>query len=464
MAGTGVYTKRERHIVLAAACIAIFVNPLTGSMLNLALEPIQLDFGCSEHDLGFLTSIYFIISVMFLLPFAKLSDIFGKKRIFMLGAAIALAGQLLSVFSWNIYSLYVFRGITAIGMAAISCTSVAMISDVYPPGERGGAIGLNTACVYLGASIGPTIGGIISEYFGWKAIFIVLVPFLVSAFILMFIFRYDLKYGDSKHFDSAGSVFYAIGIFVLMFGVVSLPEFYSFILIAVGILIIVGFIIYETKLEEPIFRTSLFRNQGFTRSIIALFLNYAASFAMSFFLSRYLEKIGALTPTQAGIVLMIMPFVQVITTLIAGKMSDKMDKRILPTAGMVILGIALFMLTFLQIEINYGLLVTAMVIGGIGYGMFSAPNTSAVMSYVKSSEYNQASGMISVFRQLGMMFSMGIATCMISVFLGSDTVLTEANFNIFMDVMRYSWVMYFILIMIGAVFSWFRGKNTVEYE
>ena len=127
------YTVSEKHPVLAASCLAIFVNPLAGTMLNLALSAIQKDFLCSEHQLGWVASIYFIVSVMFLLPSAKLADIFGKKRVFLSGAVIALVGVVLCIFSQNIVMLYVFRGITGIGMAAISSTSVSMISDVYEP-------------------------------------------------------------------------------------------------------------------------------------------------------------------------------------------------------------------------------------------------------------------------------------------------------------------------------------------
>ena len=453
------YTVSEKHTVLAASCLAIFVNPLAGTMLNLALSAIQKDFLCSEHQLGWVASVYFIVSVIFLLPSAKLADIYGKKKVFLSGALIALVGVILSMFSPNIIMLYIFRGITGIGMAAISSTSVSMISDVYEPFERGPALALNTACVYIGAAIGPTLGGVVTEFLGWRAIFTILIPFLLGAFFFMSRFGYNIKSTPGKHFDLMGSVVYGTAILVFMFGLISLPQLYAIIMMAVGSLIFVCFILMEIRESNPLVKLSIFRNTRFSRSMLALLLNYSASYCVAFFMSRYLQEIGALTPTQAGLIMMVQSVVQVFFTLWAGRVATRMDMRILPTLGMMVTCCALGMMLFVTKTLNIPLLVASLATLGMGMGLFSAPNTIAVMSYVRKEQYNSASGLIATVRQFGMMVSMGIATCMISVFLGADTVLEPSNYDTFMLILRYAFATCLVFCAVGAVFSWFRGSS-----
>ena len=456
------FTKAEKHTVLAASCLAIFVNPLAGSMLNLALSAIQADFGCSEHQLGWVASIYFIVSVICLLPAAKIADIFGKKIVFLTGAVIAFAGVVLSMTATDIYTLYVYRGVTGVGMAAISATSVSMISDVYEPHERGLALAINTACVYVGASIGPTLGGVLTEFAGWRNIFLILVPFLVLAFIAMFRFKHNIKSTPDSHFDFIGTAVYAVGIGVLMFGIISLPAVHGIAMIIGGTAVLIGFIFIEAKETNPIMRLDLFKNTRFYRSMLALFLNYAASYGVTFFMSRYLQEIGALSPTEAGVILMAQSVVQVIFTLWAGKIVTSMDMRILPTIGMLVTCVGLIMLMFMTETLNIPLIVAALMVLGAGLGMFSSPNVTAIMSYVKKEQYNSTSGLIATVRQFGMMMSMGIATCLIAVFLGTETKLDPSNFGIFMDILMYAWWIWLVFCIVGAIFSWFRGPSYTE--
>ena len=452
------FSKAEKHTVLAAACTAIFINPLVGSMLNLALTSIGDDLGCSTHQLGWLTSVYFMSSVMAMMPAAKLSDIYGKKRVFMIGIFIAVIGLILSSTSQDIYMLYLFRAVTGCGPAMISCNSVSMIADVYKRTERGMALSLNTACVYIGGSIGPTLGGVITEFLGWRALFMVMIPLMVVSLFFISRFRYNIKSTPDSRFDSKGAALYMTGVLVTMLGLLSLPELYSYALIGVGVSVMVGFILIERNVERPLMDLKLFRNLRFSKSLTALFLNYASSWSVSFFLSLYFQSIGAMTPSEAGLVLMIQPLFQVILTLAVGRFIDSIDYRILPTLGMGILCISLGMMMYIGTEPNLPYACVCLALAGIGFGIFSSPNTTATMSYVKPSEYNEASGMISTMRQTGMMVSMATATCLIAVYMGSTTQLTEDMYDTFVMIMRYTWAICIVYNVIGMIFSWFRGK------
>jgi MFS family permease len=179
-------------------------------------------------------------------------------------------------------------------------------------------------------------------------------------------------------------------------------------------------------------------------------------------MSRYLQEIGALSPTEAGLIMMVQSVVQVFFTLWAGKVATRLDMRILPTLGMLITCCALAMMLFVTETLNIPLLMVSLATLGIGLGLFSAPNTIAVMSYVRREQYNSASGLIATVRQFGMMVSMGIATLLISLFLGADTALEPSNHGTFMMILRYAWSICIVLCAVGAVFSWFRGPSYNE--
>lgn len=455
------YSVTERRLVLVASCMAIFVNPLVGTMLNLALNAIGSDLDCSAHQLGWIASIFFIVSVVAMVPAARMADIFGKRRVFLAGTAIASVALVLSMFAQDIYMLYVFRGLTGIGTACISSTSVSMIADVYPRDQRGSALAWNTACVYVGASIGPSLGGVVTDALGWRFIFLIVIPFLLIGAFTMLRFPYNIANTEGEPFDLRGSVVYGVTILLVMFGLISLPEVYGIVMMALGFVVLMAFISVERKVEFPVMHLALFRNSRFTRSLMALFLNYAASYCISFFLSLYLQNIGAMTPTEAGMFLMIQPVVQVVFTLLAGRVVDRMDLRILPTVGMLLTLVGIVML-YLSTGLTYDMtmLYVAQVVLGVGFGLFSSPNTTATMAYVDRQDYNKASALIATMRQIGMTASMGLATCLISIFLGTEALISPENYAQFVDVVKTGLLFCMAFCGVGAVFSWFRGKAT----
>ena len=457
----GEYTSHERRLVLVAACMAIFVNPLVGTMLNLALNAIGSDLHCSAHQLGWIASIFFIASVVAMVPAARMADIIGKKRVFLIGTVISAIALILSMFAQDIYMLYVFRALTGIGMAFISSTSVSMIVDVYPRDHRGAALAWNTACVYVGASIGPSLGGIVTDFLGWRFIFLIVVPFLLIGAFMMFRFPYNIANTAGEPFDLKGSAIYGITILLVMFGLISLPELYGVVMMAVGFGVLCVFVAVERRQRYPILHLSLLRNTRFTRSLTALFLNYAASYCIAFLFSLYLQNIGAMSSTEAGLFLMIQPVVQVVFTLLAGRIVDRMDLRILPTVGMVLTFIGILML-YLSTGLTYNVtaLYAAQVVLGVGFGLFSSPNTTATMAYVDRMDYNKASALISTMRQIGMTMSMGLATCLISIFLGTSAVISPENYAQFVDVVKVGLLFCMSFCGVGAVISWFRGKAT----
>jgi MFS family permease len=214
--------------------------------------------------------------------------------------------------------------------------------------------------------------------------------------------------------------------------------------------------------KSPVLDFTVFKYKVFSRSCLAAFMNYASSYSVSFFLALYLQTIGALTASQAGMVMLIQPIFQVMFTAKAGSYSDKIaDKRILPTLGMTITCVSVAMIMFLGTSVNYIYMAVILVLLGVGYALFSAPNSSTIMSSVPPRNRGEASGMISVVRQIGMLISMGVAMLCISVIMGSTDNLNPSTYGDFVSVIRAAFAVCLSMCIFGTLVSWFRG-NDVE--
>ena len=457
MADARVFSKREQRLVLLASCLAIFATPLMGTMVNLALPTMAGEFGMSTSDEGWVIAVYFLSSVAFMVPIARLADLFGKKKIFITGLFITIAGALLASMSPNFTALLACRVVMGIGAAAISCTGIAMLTEVYPKNHRGGAIGMNTASVYLGSSVGPPLGGLLTDTLGWHSTFYMVIPFCLLALIAVLSFKSDFAPAKGESFDAKGSVVYGVAITVATYGLMSITEWYSIPLIIAGVAMLFIFYFMEKREKYPVLNVKIFSNSRYTRSVIAALLNYASSFAVAFFLSLYLQDVGDFSPSKTGMILLIQPLIQAVFTPITGRLSDKVDARILPTLGMIVTCAGLVVIVTLTAEVNMTMVMLALILLGTGYSLFSAPNTNAVMSTVSERQYSEASGMLGIMRQGGILLSIGIAVGCVSLIVGNDSI-TPATVDLFVRAMRTAFMIFVTMSVVGCVLSWFRGK------
>lgn len=449
--------------VLIACCAGVFIMPLMSTMMNLALVDIGMDFGVGADDLALVNTIFLLGSVVAMVPLARISDIVGRKKIFIFGLVITAVCSVVAAFSPHFYVLLAMRFGMGAGSAAVSLTSVAMLTEVFPFERRGWAIGMQTAVIYCGSAVGPAFGGFICELLGWKEIFFFILPFTFLSMIFILRFKKEIRPCEGACMDYGGAFLFGATVLVTMFGAMCLPDPLALIPIAAGLVMFYYFMKKMKRTESPVLDFSIFRYKVFSRSCIAAYMNYASSFSVSFFMALYLQSIGALTPMQAGAVIMIQPAVQVVLTAVFGSRSDRMkDKRILPTLGMVATCAGVFMIMFLDTAVDFLYVGMILVTLGVGYGAFSAPNTNAVMSSVPPKHRGEASGMVALLRQLGMMTSMTVAMCTISIVMGSAASLgpsTPELFGSFITVIRIAFAVCFVMCVIGTAVSWFRGNN-----
>jgi len=449
----------NRKIVLFVATMGSFLAPFMGSSINIALPSIGREFAMDAILLSWVATAYLLAAAVFTVPLGRVADIYGRKKIFTYGIVIYTVSSLLLALSTSATMLISLRVLEGIGGAMIFGTGIAMLTSVFPPGERGRALGINVAAVYLGLSLGPFIGGILTQHFGWRSIFLVTVPLglIVIVFIL---WKLKGEWAEAKgdKFDLSGSIIYGITLVALIYGLSLLPAMSGIWSIIIGIIGIWIFIKWETKMRSPVLHMELFKNNTvFVFSNLAALINYSATFAVAFLLSLYLQYTKGLDPQSAGLILVSMPATQAILSPVAGRLSDRVEPRILASVGMGITAIGLVLLTFLAQNTTIEFVLASLIVLGFGFALFSSPNTNAVMSCVEKRSYGVASATLATMRQVGMMLSMGIAMVIFSIYIGRVEITPE-YYSAFVSGLKIAFVIFAVLCFAGIFASLARGK------
>lgn len=451
--------RNEERIILATATIASFFVPYLTSSITVALPAIGAEFALDAVTLGWIMSAYVLSTAICIVPVGRLADIYGRKRLFVAGLALLAVSCLLASFSWSAGALIAFRVIQGIGGALIFTTSVAIVAAVFPPERRGWALGVTLASVYSGLSIGPFIGGVLTGYLGWRTIFLVVVPLALVVFN-MASRRISGEWIDAEGagFDLSGSIFYAIALFGIMYGLTVVPDPVSVPWMVTGAAMLAVFLWWESRCKSPVFDVAVFRhNVAFTCSNIAALINYAATYAVAFLLSLYLQYTKGLSPEAAGLILVAQPVIQVICSPPAGRLSDRIEPRIVATTGMGVTAAGLCTFIFLTDTTPIWFIVAVLLLLGGGYALFSSPNTNAIMSSVGRQHYGVASSMVATMRAIGQLASIAIAMMIFSVVIGRVEI-TPAVYPQFLASVKLVFLVLAILSVIGTAASYARGR------
>lgn len=448
-----------RVSTLWAVCLTVFMFPFMISSVNIALPAIQADFSANAVLLSWIATAYLLASGVVLVPAGKLGDIYGRKKIFTTGIAVFTVFTVGTAFAPSIYWIIVFRVFQGVGAAMSMATSMAMISDVFPVRQRGKAMGIVVACVYIGYSFGPFAGGWLTGLLGWKSIFLINAPIGILALYLAIVkIRKEWASAENERFDIVGSLLYGISIICFMYGLTSLPALAGIGLLGIGILGLFSFVCYVTKTRFPVIDVYLFRsNRTFLFSSIAALINYSATFAIAFLLSLYLQYIKGMTPQMAGIVLVSQPLVQAVFSPLAGKLSDKTEPARIASSGMGLTALGLLLLVFLNGETSLFYIVGSLFILGLGFALFSSPNMNAIMSSVEKSFYGIASGTVATMRLIGQMLSMATVTFLFSLIIGNEEI-SASNYDDFLCSVTILFIIFTVSCLIGIYFSLTRGE------
>ncbi len=449
----------DKRVVLFVAATASFLTPFMATSINIALPSIGREFSIDAVTLSWVTTAYLLAAAMFLVPFGRFADIRGRRKVFLAGMVGYTVVSFLCTLASTESMLIALRALQGATDAMMFGTSTAIVTSVYPAAQRGRALGVTVACVYSGSALGPFIGGFLTQAFGWRSIFwlTTLLGLLVVA-LTLWKMRGEWAEARGQKMDVIGSLLYGLGLIGVMYGFRLLPSLNGAWFIIGGTAVLGAFVLRENRTASPVLDMSLFRrNAIFAFSNLSALINYAATYALSFLLSLYLQYIKGFSPRNAGLIMLAQPLMMAAFSPLAGRLSDRIEPRVLASAGMAMSASGLFLTAFLTGQSPVALIVAILVLCGLGFASFSSPNTSAIMGSVPSRQYGVASATTGIMRLIGQMLSMGIAALIIALYVG-EVQITAPQHPAFLRAFRAGFFLCAGLCCVGILTSLSRGN------
>jgi len=421
--------------------------------VTLAIPDISETYQASASLMGWVVNSFLLTSALFLLPFGRLADIVGRKKLFIPGLLLFCVFTYLCAFARTVEIFILFRVLQGISTALIFSTATALLASAYPPEERGKVLGISIAVVYFGLSIGPAAGGFLIFSFGWTSIFLTSATLCLIFFLLAAIAMKGDWTGDKgKPFDWKGSIIYMVGLAAFLYGLSSLSEHWTFGLIMLGgLLLLFFFVRHELRSEHPLLPLRLLsKNRVFAFCSMATLCNYSATFAKTFLMSIYLQSVLNFDSRAAGIVLLVQPIVMALIAPYAGSLSDRVDPKKLSPWGMAISTISLIIFSFLGINTPVYLIVAVLIFGGIGFGLFSSPTSNSIMGSVDKEMYGMASSALASLRMIGQSISMALAALVLGSVVGSVQLALVPPEQL-LTAIRVAFAIFSVICLLGVV-------------
>lgn len=407
-------------------CIISFIGPFLSTALTISLPQIGIDFLVEPKSVSWVLSSYLISTTALLLPMGKWADLKGRRKVYERALLVLFASTIGGTFVPDFYGLVACRIIQGASLAAIYVTYMPLLLTTTDDAHRGQTLGVAVALTYLGLSIGPAVGGFLTEHLGWRAIFFIsAIPVLFSWLPIRAL--QEEWYGEEAPFVnivSASLCISAIGLFLYgLSSYVSHP--YA---LWTGMALFILFLIHEGYSRHPLLPLRIFLNISFTLSNVAALLQYSATYAISFLLSLYLQLSLFLSPAQAGLILLAQPIMMALLSRRSGMWADRMGPHKIASVGMAITAVALLGFSFFGVSSIEGV-IPFLLLTGIGSALFGAPNNTAVMGAVEEAQHGMASSILALVRHFGQALSMAIVTIVFSIIARTDvpyaTLLAE---------------------------------------
>ncbi len=451
----------EKSVIFIVALVS-FITAFLSNAVSVALPVIAKDLMMNNIVQNWTATIFLLVIAMFSIPFGKICGKHGLKKSLLISIVLVLIGSVGSALSNFQEMLIFFRGFQGIGGALLNVSSMALIVAAIPPQNRGKALGLNVAGVYIGLSLAPVIGGFLTHNFGWQSIFYITIPFLIISLCFTKCIKEEWKMYEGESIDKTGSIFYILGILLFIYGFTIINTLLGLITILLGLFLIIGFILIELKVESPVFNVKLFKNVKFASSNLASLISYFATFVITYVLNYHFQYIMGMNSQSAGMILIITPFMMAILAPLSGRLSDKYDPQILAALGMICVTVAICILCLLNESTHLYLIILAMFLQGIGYGLFSSPNTNAIMSSVPKNESPSASASLSAVRVIGQTMSLGMLTVIFAIIMGHVPIVPN-YYPLLIYSCRISCIISVIACVIAVVISLVGLKSKSNY-
>jgi EmrB/QacA subfamily drug resistance transporter len=404
-----------KWFVLINVLIGATMSALDVSIVNVAMPTLKNEFQVSMSLIEWVAMAYMLTLTIFLPFFGRLADMFGRSRLYNAGFVVFTVGSLFCGMATSAIFLIAARVLQAIGAGLLQANSVALITQAFPGNERGKAIGIQGAVQAIAMAVGPFVGGALISTIGWRSVFYINIPIgIVGMVAALYILPANEKSKKKESIDYLGTIFFASGLAFLVLGfneVVNLGwGSYTIIVYFIHAFVLLGlFVLTELRVAHPLIDLKLFKNSTFLIGNLTGMMSYYVLFAVLFLMPFYLEKVLNYSPVLTGSLLIPIPLAMAIVAPLSGHISDKYGSRIMTASGMAVSALSCFFLLFLGAQSNIIVLIGELVLMGVGMGMFTPPNNSAIMGAAPREKLGLAGGVLNMMRSLGLIFGVDIS-------------------------------------------------------
>lgn len=426
----------KRNILMVSAG-GSFLAPFMVSALIVAIPTIGVEFSMDAVAMSWLATVFFLAASMFLIPFGRLADIFGVKKIFSIGILIYFVSAALAALAPNAPVLIAARFLTGIGAAMIFGTSLALLSLSLSERERGEALGINIASNLTGFALGFFVGGLLTNYPSWRFIFVLILP--ISALVIALIrlrLPGECAFSKGQRFDVIGSVMIAALLFLVILGLSLLPSIPGGVLIIGGIAVFLLYRWHQSRNGSPVIDLALFRNNRcFSLSNAAIMIYTTSTLAVIFLFSFYLQYIRGFDSNQSGLILMASTLVMAVLVIYAGRLSDRMNPYRLASIGVTLSLAGLLPMIFISPDTPLTLAFLELTLVSAGAALFYPPMVKIILGSIPRNKYGVGSSLAEAMRLVGNAGSMALVTVGFAFYLGGAVILPE-NYPAFLQSMR----------------------------
>lgn len=454
------YSIEEKYIITAGSLATIIVAFLLNAA-PVTLPSIAKAFAMNNVLQNWVDTLYLLSIAVFSIPCGKICEKYGIKKVLKVGLIIFFIGTLGTGLSQNAIMLLVFRAILGIAAAILNVASIALIVESMDNDKKGPAVAVAVAAVYVGIALAPILGGSLIFNFGWQSLFYATLPFILLNYFLVHKIDGEIRHDDDNKFDMTGSILYSIGIILFIYGFTRILETVGQIITIAGIILLIGFGLWELRNKNPIFEMRLFRNIRFSAANLACLFSYFATFMTTYVYNYHMQYIMGMNSQLAGMYLIITPAIMVVMSVLSGELIKKVQAEIVTGVGLLILTVAFIIMCFLSRTTPLYVLLIAMGLHGIGYGLFSSPNTLLITTTVPPQESSKASASLSAMRLIGQTVSLGIFTTVFAIIMGNVAIVPE-YYDLLLNSCHVIMILAVIFVFIGAVISFVGLKGTQE--
>jgi EmrB/QacA subfamily drug resistance transporter len=461
---------QRKWLILTTVSLGSLMATLDGSIVNIALPAIETDFRIDLTTVGWVVVAYLLVVGSLLLPFGRLGEVLSFKRVYLVGFAIFTVGSVLCGASPNELTLVGFRVLQGVGAAMIMSMGPAIVARTFPANERGRALGLNGVSVSVGLSLGPALGGILTQAATWRAIFLINVPIGILAIVWAARVLPAETPGRSQSFDVKGAVLSAVALFSLLLALSDGQNWGWTSPAVLGLLVAFAvfagaFVMAERRAVQPMIDLALFKIRAFSAGLVSVVIAFAGLFTATFLLPFLLQQGRGFSPIEAGLLLTPVPITMAIVAPFSGVASDRFGPRLPASAGMGIMVLGLLSLTQLPADFQLPDLIWRLVLLGIGQGLFMSPNSSAVLGSVPRMRVGTASGTLAQMRVNGQALGIALSAAVVAIrtpahlAVSSGAPSAAARNLALMDAIHDAFALAALICCLGAVASLIRGSG-----